>query len=78
MPIYQYYCAQCDAEFELIRPPAKADDPAPCKTCEKPGQRQLTNFSFKSDTFTSPKLKALPQEPLRGRNRESPSQNPPG
>ena len=78
MPIYQYYCAKCDAEFELIRPLARADEPAPCKTCNQPGQRELTNFSFKSDTFTSPKLKALPQQPLRPRSRQSPSQNPPG
>ncbi len=69
MPIYQYYCATCNADLELIRPLAKADDPAPCKTCGQPGQRQLTNFSFKSDTFTSPKLKALPQQPLRSRDR---------
>ena len=71
MPIYQYYCAGCNADYEQIRPPARADEPAPCKTCGLLGKRQLTNFSFKSDTFTSPKLKALPQEPLRGRNRPS-------
>ena len=29
MPIYQYYCAACNADFELIRLLAKADDPAP-------------------------------------------------
>lgn len=73
MPIYQYYCAGCNADYELIRPSARADEPAPCKTCGRPGKRQLTNFSFKSDTFTSPKLKALPQEPLRARDRPSSS-----
>jgi putative FmdB family regulatory protein len=57
MPIYEYYCANCKVEFEALRPASKADEPAPCKTCGQPGQRQLSTFSFKSNTFTAPKLK---------------------
>ncbi len=57
MPIYEYYCAGCNLEYEAIRPAAQADNPAPCKTCGQPGQRQLSTFSFKSNTFTAPKLK---------------------
>ena len=72
MPIYEYYCASCDAEFEMIRPPSRADEPAPCKTCGTPGERQLSTFSFKSNTFSAPKLKR-PQEPLRPRDRSAPS-----
>ena len=57
MPIYEYYCANCNVEFEALRPASKSDEPAPCKTCGQPGQRQLSTFSFKSNTFTAPKLK---------------------
>ena len=56
MPVYEYYCESCNLEFELIRPVSKIDDPAPCATCKQNGQRQLSNFSFKSKTFSAPKL----------------------
>ncbi|MFQ6026232.1 MAG: zinc ribbon domain-containing protein [Dehalococcoidia bacterium] len=70
MPIYEYYCAKCNTEYESIRPAAKADDPAPCKTCGEPGQRQLSNFAFKSNTFTSPRFKPSTQRPMRSYDRE--------
>jgi len=57
MPIYEYYCANCNVEFEAIRPASQADNPVLCKICNQPGERQLSTFSFKSSTFTAPKLK---------------------
>ena len=57
MPIYEYYCANCNLEYEAIRPASQADNPVPCKTCNQPGERQLSTFSFKSNTFSAPKLK---------------------
>ena len=57
MPIYEYYCANCNIEYEAIRPASQADSPVRCKTCSQPGERQLSTFSFKSNTFTAPKLK---------------------
>ena len=57
MPIYEYYCANCNVEFEAIRPASQADAPVSCKNCNQPGERQLSTFSFKSKTFTAPKLK---------------------
>ena len=57
MPLYEYYCANCNAEFEALRPAAKSDEPVACKTCGQNGERQLSTFSFKSNTFTAPKLK---------------------
>ena len=75
MPIYEYYCANCKAEYELLRPVSKADETAPCQTCGQPGERQLSSFSFKSDTFTSPKLKEPNRKPLRSYNRD-PSPTP--
>ena len=71
MPIYEFYCASCNMEFEAIRPVSQADAPAPCKVCGKPGERQLSAFSFKSDTFTAPKLK-----PVRGVKRSYTVEDP--
>jgi putative FmdB family regulatory protein len=76
MPIYEYYCPNCNAEYEVIRPVAKADEPAPCRECGKPGQRQLTTFSFKSSTFSAPRLGLPTQRPLRSYRRQ-PQANPP-
>ena len=66
MPIYEYHCADCGADFESIRPVSRADDPMNCKSCGQPATRQISNFSFKSDTFTSPKLRNSPGETFRG------------
>ena len=68
MPIYEYYCAKCDAEFESMLPVSQMDEPAPCDTCGQPGQRLLSNFSFKSNSFTAPKLKPVKRKPFRSHN----------
>lgn len=66
MPIYEYRCPECGNEFESIRPVSRADDPIECKACGKPASRQISNFSFKSDTFTSPKLRNRPGQTFQG------------
>ena len=73
MPIYEYYCSKCNAEYELIRPVAKATEPAPCATCGQPGERQLSTFSFKSNSFTAPHLKHSTTKPLRSHDLPAPS-----
>ena len=70
MPLYEYYCENCRTEYELIRPVSRIDEPAPCATCGQPGQRQLSHFSFKSKTFSAPKLGPPAQGPFRSHNRE--------
>jgi putative FmdB family regulatory protein len=57
MPLYEYYCANCNIEFEALRPAARAQEPVACRNCGQNGERQLSTFSFKSNTFTAPKLK---------------------
>ncbi len=71
MPVYEYYCAKCDYEFELIRPVSTSNESSPCNQCEEPARRQLSNFAFRSNTFTAPKFKASLEKPLRSR-RDSP------
>lgn len=66
MPIYEYLCSGCGAQFEAIRTVSRADDPIECKLCGAPASRQISNFSFKSDTFTSPKLRNQPGATFRG------------
>lgn len=39
MPIYEYYCDECDGIFEMLRPIARASESAPCVVCEKAGDR---------------------------------------
>ena len=68
MPIYEYRCSECGTEFESIRPVSRADDPIECKACQQPATRQISNFSFKSDTFTAPKLRNRPSSTFRGRS----------
>lgn len=70
MPIYEYYCAGCALDFEVMRPVTQSDDPADCKQCGKPAERQLSNFAFKSNTFTAPKFKASLEKPLRSRDQK--------
>ena len=75
MPIYEYYCTGCKLEFEVLRPASKSQESAPCKTCGEPAQRQLSTFSFKSNTFTAPKLKPA-TKPMRSYHQETPAETP--
>ncbi len=75
MPIYEYYCASCKQEFEVLRPASQSQDSAPCKTCGEPSQRQLSTFSFKSNTFTAPKLKPA-TKPMRSYDGETSTKTP--
>ena len=75
MPIYEYYCASCKQEFEVLRPASQSQDSAPCKTCGEPAKRQLSTFSFKSNTFTAPKLKPA-TKPMRSYDQETTAETP--
>ena len=75
MPVYEYYCSQCGLDFEVIRSVSQSGEPAPCSECGTPGERQLSNFAFKSNTFTSPKFKASLEKPMRSRGQD-PSAGP--
>ena len=74
MPIYEYYCSGCGIDFEVMRSVSQSDEPANCEKCGNPAERQLSNFAFKSNTFTSPKFKASLEKPMRARPNDSSKQ----
>jgi putative FmdB family regulatory protein len=50
MPIYEYYCSDCQTSFELLRPKRKADDRVECKRCEgRNTSRMISLFAAHSD-----------------------------
>ena len=71
MPIYEYYCADCGLDFEVMRSVSQSGESANCEKCGNPAKRQLSNFAFKSNTFTSPKFKASLEKPLRNRDNQT-------
>ena len=73
MPVYEYYCENCGTEYDLIRPVSRINEPAQCARCGQEGRRQLSHFSFKSNTFSAPKLGPPSQAPFRSHNQEPPA-----
>ena len=59
MPLYEYYCADCQTKFDALRPMSKADAPIQCKNCEsRRTSRALSLFAAhtgggQSDSSTS-------------------------
>jgi len=47
MPIYEYHCPKCDADFELMRPMSQADSPANCPKCGTQSERLVSVFASK-------------------------------
>lgn len=39
MPLYEYYCEQCNGIFELLRPVRESGDPQPCPVCDRDSKR---------------------------------------
>jgi len=41
MPLFEYYCADCRAKFELLTPFKQADTNIACQKCQSPRVRRL-------------------------------------
>jgi len=53
MPIYEYYCENCDFKFELLQS-IKADQSAECPKCNRLAKRQISlpgGLQFKGSGF---------------------------
>jgi putative FmdB family regulatory protein len=57
MPLYEFRCGQCGQRFEVLRPMAKADDPAPCPQCQSADTKRaisrFASFSKSADGSTA-------------------------
>ncbi len=61
MPLYEYYCADCQIKFDALRPMSQADTPIQCKACESAKtSRVLSLFAAhtKGDTNGAPAVAA--------------------
>jgi putative FmdB family regulatory protein len=53
MPVYEYYCEQCQHKYDALRPVSRMDEPTTCPKCDGPGKRQLSAFGFKNGRYGS-------------------------
>ncbi|HZT06612.1 MAG TPA: zinc ribbon domain-containing protein [Chloroflexota bacterium] len=42
MPVYEYYCRQCDTKFEKLQPMSASAEPAVCPECHAGALRTLS------------------------------------
>jgi putative FmdB family regulatory protein len=69
MPIYEYWCAKCEKEFEQMRPISQSGEPASCPTCGTSSQKLPSVFASKENyTIKVPKGNAY-----RGRDKAAPA-----
>ena len=45
MPLYEYYCSPCSAQFEVLRPMSQMDNPAVCPSGHTTNNRVISLFS---------------------------------
>ena len=45
MPLYEYYCEDCNGIFEAIRPMREASMAVPCPECDREGERIMSSFT---------------------------------
>jgi putative FmdB family regulatory protein len=49
MPLYEYYCENCDSVFEALRSVRDSESPSPCPTCQGDADRIMpTTFASMS------------------------------
>ena len=61
MPLYEYYCQDCNGIFEALRPMREASDPVPCPVCDRDGQRIMPT-SFSAFTFRDGYPRRIPDK----------------
>lgn len=61
MPIYEYYCEDCDGIFETMRPMRESAVPVPCLVCDRDAQRIMPT-SFMAFTFRDGYARRIPDK----------------
>ena len=59
MPLYEYYCDNCEGVFETLRTMREASEPSPCPVCDRDGQRIMPT-SFTAFTFRDGMARRIP------------------
>lgn len=78
MPLYEYYCGDCDGIFETLRPMRESAWPVPCPVCDKDGQRIISS-SFAAFTMRDGMPRRIPDRgtyQYMGKELKSPVTSP--
>jgi putative FmdB family regulatory protein len=68
MPLYEYYCQQCDEVFEALRSIRESDRPAVCPRCGGEAERIMpTSFATRSFKAGYPQRVPYHQRPVYNR-----------
>lgn len=59
MPLYEYYCNNCDGVFETLRSIREAAEPSPCPVCDRDGMRIMPT-AFAAFTFRDGMARRIP------------------
>ena len=46
MPLYEYFCSDCNTTFDALRPMKKSDQPIACKECEGDHTTRVLSLFF--------------------------------
>ncbi|HEX6031758.1 MAG TPA: zinc ribbon domain-containing protein [Tepidiformaceae bacterium] len=61
MPLYEYFCQNCNGIFEELRPMREATEPVPCPQCYKDAPRIMPT-SFSAFTFREGYPRRIPDD----------------
>ena len=61
MPLYEYYCDNCDGVFEELRSMRESSEPSPCPLCDHDSQRIMPT-SFAAFTFRDGMPRRIPDD----------------
>jgi putative FmdB family regulatory protein len=48
MPIYEFYCPECEFKFERLLPLSKSGEASPCPQCHRRARRAISSFACPS------------------------------
>jgi putative FmdB family regulatory protein len=61
MPLYEYYCADCNGVFELLRPAKQASMDQPCPQCDEDAKR-IVSREFAMFTYRDGYPRRIPDD----------------
>ncbi len=61
MPLYEYFCADCDGVFELLRPARQAQANQPCPECDTDAKR-IVSKEFAAFIYREGYARRLPDD----------------